>query len=126
MLLNLKTLSNVSFAIPFVLAVLFKIYFMIFFIGLAMIVSLIYHVHDERRLQKMDMVAAFTLIGANLFLCYLFGFAFPYFHLALLFVIFAVYFYIKQNRYNYNLNHSLWHLSSVLITTFCILGYAAK
>ena len=125
-MLNLKTLSNISFIIPLVLAVSLKIYFMIFFIGLAMVVSLVYHVYDERRLQKIDMIAAFMLIGANLFLCYQFGFAFPYFHLALLFVAFAVYFYLKQNKNNYNLNHSLWHLSSVLITISCILGYAAK
>jgi hypothetical protein len=123
MKLGIKEWSNFLFIIPLILALIFRIYVMAFIIALTMIVSLVYHLYREKEWVRFDRVTALTLIIANVVLCFLFKFSFPYFYLALLFVCVAFYFYLSTNRHNFQIYHSLWHLSSVIITIFCLIGY---
>jgi hypothetical protein len=123
MKLGMKGWSNFLFIIPLVFALISRVYVMAIIICLTMIVSLVYHIYREKEWVRFDRVTASTLIIANLVLCYLFRFTFPYFYLALLFVCISFYFYFNTNKKNYQVYHSLWHLSSVLITLFCLMGY---
>ena len=119
----MKIISGFFFAIPFLMSVFYRAYFAAFFIGFSMAASLVYHIYDEKIFGMLDTIAAFMLIGSNLVLCYRFKFAFPYFHFAMAFVIVAFFFYFRQTAENYRLYHSLWHVSSAMITILCILGY---
>ncbi len=124
--ISIKTLSNLLFAVPLFMAVFFRLYYMIFFIGFVLIISSIYHIYDEKMLSWLDTAAAFALIGSNLVLVYLSRFKSPYFYMAMVFVAISFFFYFGQNSDNYSTYHSLWHISSVIITIFCILGYVHR
>jgi hypothetical protein len=119
----MKCWSNFLFIIPLIFALIYGIYVMAIIIFLAMIVSLVYHIYREREWVRLDRVTVSILIIANIYLCYLFKFSFPYFYLALLFVFISFYFYSNTNKKKSQLYHSLWHLSSVIITLFCLIGY---
>ncbi|MFL5754279.1 MAG: hypothetical protein ACJ76F_12785 [Bacteroidia bacterium] len=38
-------------------------------------------------------------------------------------VILSFYFWMRAHKKHYSLNHSLWHVSSVLITTYAVVMY---
>jgi hypothetical protein len=120
---NLIGWSHAAFIIPILLAATHQIYWHGMLLALAVSVSLIFHSRPESVWRKIDPVFAYALIAGNLYLCYVSGFRFPYFEVALLFVGVAFYFYFKGKRGNYVRNHSLWHLASAVITTCCLLAY---
>ena len=123
---NIIVWSHFLFIVPLIFALSFKIYVMAIIITLTMIVSFIYHFYREKNWVRLDRITALILIIANIYLCYLFSFSFPYFYLALLFVCISFYFYFNSNKEDYNIYHSLWHLSCAMITLFCLIGYVNR
>lgn len=124
--MKIKTWSSYFFLIPFVLSLIFKVYFMSFILLAVVLASLLYHLNKEKHYKILDEVFAFILILANIYLCYLFSFSFPYFYLAIVGVVFALFFYFREKRTNYNIYHTLWHIFSVLITIICLIGYYVR
>ena len=118
-----KVWSNVLFLIPAFISLHFEMYLYTFIVTVTMVISMVYHYYDEKRFKTVDMFTANLLIISNLYLCYLFNFAYPYFHIALVFLAVTIYFFYMQHKSRKDLNHALWHISSVAIASFCILGY---
>lgn len=124
MKLKFKVWSNVFFGIPLLLTIYYGLFIHSILISAVIIFSTFFHINNEKKWGILDQTFATGLITYNLYLCYLSDFRQPHFFLALLFVVVAFYFYFKQKKANYDLNHSLWHLSSVVITILCIFAYA--
>ena len=98
MVLEFKKWSNLLFFIPLLIALFSGMYIMSVFIFATMFVSFVFHVHEEKKWKEMDRITAFALIGGNFVLSYLFGFAFPYFYLALFFGGYLSIFTLTQIR----------------------------
>ncbi len=120
---DLKIWSNIVFALPLIISIYYKIYILTALIFTVSLFSVLYHFYNEKKWKLFDAIFSLLIIAYNLYLCYLSNFKFPYFHIALVFAIFSFIFYSKAHKNNYQLNHSLWHLCSSLITIFCILAY---
>ncbi|MCA9487622.1 MAG: hypothetical protein KC516_01535 [Nanoarchaeota archaeon] len=118
MQLKSKVWSNFFFAIPLVIALYQQLFFHSALILSVMIFSSIYHYSEEKKFGIADRIFAYSLIAYNLYLCYLANFRFPYFYLALLFVFVGFYFFFIKKK-----DDSEWHISSALITIFCLLAY---
>ena len=113
-----KVWSNFFFAIPLVLALYHQLFFHSALIMSVIIFSSIYHYSEEKKFGIADRIFAYSLIAYNLYICYLANFKFPYFYLALLFVLIGFYFFFIKKKDDYE-----WHISSALITIFCLLAY---
>ena len=122
---NLIGWSHAAFIVPIILAALSGVYWHGLLLSIAVVVSLIFHAKPESIWRKIDPIVAFALISGNLYLCYISNFRVPYFEIAIFFVFVAFFFYFRGRNGNYNLNHSMWHLASAIITTCCLLGYLA-
>lgn len=118
-----KTRSNIFFLIPLGLAVYFNIYALSVILGFVIIGSLAYHRANEKKRKIQDEIFAIFLMTYNLYLCFLGNFTQPYFIVAMLWVIVALWLYFNETKSNYWRNHSLWHIASAIITSLCILVY---
>jgi len=118
-----KTRSNIFFLLPLGLAVYFHVLILAWILGVAIIFSLLYHLTNEKKWAIVDEVFAICVMTYNLYLCFLGNFTQPYFLLAMIGVILALWFYFKETKSNYERNHSLWHIISAIITSLCILVY---
>ncbi len=116
-----KVWSNLFFIIPLIIALTNQLYIHSLLILMVFIFSTLYHYSNEKKFIIIDKIFAYLLILYNLYLCYLSNFKFPYFLLALLFILKGFYFYFIKKRDNYE-----WHLSCAMITTFCILAYIIR
>ncbi len=121
-----KVWSNIFFLIPFLLSTYYHLFIQSIFILAVTLFSTLFHIHNEKKWNYFDKISATLLISFNFYLLYLSYFKEPYFLLAIFFVIFAFYFYFTQKKSNYNVHHSLWHLSSAIITILCIFAYVAR
>jgi|SRR3989344_837285 len=124
MKLKFKVWSNIFFFIPLILSMYYGIFLHSILISMVIVFSTFFHINNENKWGIIDQTFAVALITYNFYLCYLSGFRQPHFSLALFFVVVAFYFYFRQKKTNYDLNHSLWHLSSITITILCIFAYA--
>jgi len=122
----LKIWSNLAFLVPFFVAVINGLLVYSFVVLVCAVVSTIYHYYDEKRFAILDMITANSLIFSNLVLSYLFNFSFPFFYVAMVFVVIAFYYFFKQHKSNKIYNHAMWHMSSVIITMMCIFGYLGR
>ncbi|MEM6997379.1 MAG: hypothetical protein AAF413_00545 [Patescibacteria group bacterium] len=115
------TLSTLSFLIPVVTALQYKLYAAALVIALATALSTLYHLYDEQNYQKIDKAGARLLILTNF---YMLGHttSFPIFTAAMVLALLAWYYY-ERSIGEYHINHSIWHLLSTAITTLCIYGY---
>jgi hypothetical protein len=118
--LKSKVWSNASFAIPLAIALWHQLFFHAGLILLVCIFSSRYHLSDEKRFGALDRIFTHALIAYNLYLCFLSDFRQPYFSLAALFVLVGFYFFYVKKKDDYE-----WHMSSAIITLFCILAYVA-
>jgi hypothetical protein len=118
MRLKSKVWSNFFFIIPLVIALYYQLFFYSLIIMFVMVFSSIYHYSDEKKFRIEDKIFAYLLIAYNLYLYYLVNFKFPYFYLSLLFVLIGFYFLFFKKKDDYE-----WHISSSLITIFCLLAY---
>ncbi len=113
-----KVWSNLFFIIPFIIAIYYELFFHSLLIILVLVSSSIYHYSNEKKFRIFDKIFAYSLIAYNLYLCYLAKFKFPYFWIALLFMIIGFYFLFIKKKDDYE-----WHISSVIITIFCLFAY---
>ncbi len=117
-----KVWSNLFFLIPFLFSMYYHLFIQSTLIFGVIIFSTLFHINNEKKWGVLDKTSAIALISFNFYLFYLSRFKEPYFLLAVFFVISAFYFYFKQTKSNYDLSHSLWHISSVIITILCIFA----
>lgn len=89
-----------------------------------MISGLAYHLNNEKKYFALDVLISLLLISTNLYYLYLGKFESPFFQLAIIAVITSFYFWAKAQKKDYDFNHSMWHIASILITLYCILAYA--
>lgn len=115
--------SNIPFLLPAIIAVNKGLWGYGLLIVIATVVSLIHHMDTKLDVKTVDQFLASSVILANLYVLYLSGWKQPNFAIALLFVALAFYFFFKAQKTNYELNHGLWHLCSVVITLMCTLAY---
>ena len=120
---HFKTWSSAFFAVPLFIAIYFHVWLTVALLVAVIVASTLYHLSKEERYKQIDIVFAWSLILSNFLICYLGSFTLPYAAITFLLVIPAFYAYDKQ-KYNYDLNHGLWHLFSSLITIFSILTFA--
>ena len=119
-----KVWSNLFYLIPLGFSLYYQIFIQSFLIFSSFIFSILFHINDEKKFVVFDYLFPFLLIFYNIYLCYLSEFKRPYFGIALFFVVVSLYFYFKTDKKTYELNHSLWHFFSAVITVFCILAYS--
>ena len=119
MILNLLTLSNFAYLLPFILAMekgylLYSIpYFLLF------ITSNIYHLnHESEKYRIYDQIFAFGVIAMNTYMMYLsYQNNILQVSTSIIFALVGFYIYfnyakIEKTEYNYEEWHSLWHLVS--------------
>ena len=119
---NYSVWSNFFFLLPLYLSLTQHLYFSALVISFSLVSGIVYHSSRESSFLYVDRAAAWLLILNNLILAYLGDFNRPYFPLALVCLILALYYhYVPGQRKEYAVRHSLWHLFGALITVFCIL-----
>lgn len=126
-ILNLKhnsfaVISNIFFVVPFVLTVIRSDLTYSLLIFLVIISSVLYHAKNKLEYLILDSVMAVILIIRNIYSFYTSVFLSAYFITALVFVFIGFWFYYKSNKEKGGLNHSLWHLSSSIITLMAVLA----
>lgn len=121
--MKLKILTELLFIIPLALALFGGLYLYSLVIAISILTAMLYHLNKEKKYLVIDAIASSTLILTNLYFVYLSNFKYPYFHLALIALVFSFYFWIRAQKKNYDFNHSMWHIASVTITSFCLLAY---
>jgi len=119
----LKVTTSLLFIIPAAVSWFEKIYFYSIIIFFSMISSIAYHLKNEKKYGYLDTITSVSLMTANLYFFYLSGFLFPYNCFIIVISIVSLYFWHTGHKKKYSLNHSLWHILSVIITLCCILSY---
>ena len=121
---NLAIFSSLLFLIPAYFSAEYKLYWHFTILILVILFSIRFHFSGEKNFVRTDKFLAILLMIGNLYLLYLGKFHFFYTSLAIVFVLMA-FFFFKREKINYPLNHSLWHLSSIIITLLCIFASQA-
>ena len=121
---NFNIITSFIFLIPATLSFYNKIYWHFIIILLSSCLSVLFHMNNEKKFVKLDRFFAAALMVSNFYLLYLSGFIFTYTILVVFFVAAGFYFLFKAKTKEYNFNHSLWHISSVMITLLCALAYS--
>lgn len=124
--MKLKILTEILFIIPLALALQERLYWYGIIIILSIISALLYHIYEEKKYFVLDVALSAVLITTNLYFLYLSSFKYPFFHLALIALIASFYFWFRAQKKNYDFNHSMWHVASVMITLFCLLAYSFR
>ena len=126
LILKIKFWSNFLFLLPLLFAVFYKVALYIPIIGTVFIISSIYHYSNEKILVTIDMAFALLLIFANFVLLFMGGILSPFALSALTLALLAGYFYFRQTKHGYDLNHGLFHVFSALISIFSILTFTLR
>ncbi len=123
--MKLKILTQLLFLIPLTLTLFNELYGYSTIIALSIATALLYHLTKEKKFLIHDIIASTALISTNLYYIYLADFPPPYFTIALLALLSSMLFWSRAQKSNYNFNHSMWHISSVVITTMCIIAHTS-
>jgi hypothetical protein len=115
--------TSAFFLIPSVLALFADLPLYSLVIFFTMLSSILYHRHKQSRLFWLDCVMSVSLMLFNFSVLYRSGFRKPFLLLISLMVLISFYFWHRAHKKNYALNHSIWHLASVLITLLCLFAY---
>lgn len=113
---NIVQISNLAFLIPLYLAFIKHDVAYIFILAFLITSSFLYHRSIEIKYFYFDLTAALLLISYNFYQFYGYGFLNTRFLATLVFIFVSFYYYFKSYKQNFDLNHSLWHLVSVIIT----------
>jgi hypothetical protein len=118
-----KFWSNVFHLFPLFLAAMNYLWFYaLVYLGVV-ITSFTYHYKEEKDFVRTDVFLSFVLFFLNIYLVIRGHFWEPYFVIGLGSGVFSLYFYLRQFKNDYNLNHGLWHLFSAGCCYFCILTF---
>jgi hypothetical protein len=96
MVLKAKVWSNASFIVPLILSLIFQIYLLAILLAIIIVFSSLYHHAKEEKYEKIDILFASLLFIADIYMCYLSGFKEPYFALAAVLLVAAVFFHLKS------------------------------
>ncbi len=121
--MRLKILTEFIFLIPLIIAAWAGLYVYTAIISFSMAGGIAYHLYEEKKFFKLDVALSLLLISFNSYYIYLAKFPFSFFYPACVTLTLSIYFWLKAQKTKYDFNHSMWHVSSVLITIFCILAY---
>jgi len=121
--MRLKILTELLFIIPLALALFGGLYLYSLVIAISILTAMLYHLNNEKKYFIADVITSIALLSTNLYFAYLSNFKYPYFHLALIPLVSSFYFWIRAQKKDYDFNHSMWHIASVMITGFCLLAY---
>lgn len=118
-----KVWSNIFFLLPLFFAIQNRIFWYSTVIGVMILVSLFYHLSNEKKYFYRDCLVSTILMTSN-FILLIFGkWLLPFSMITIFFAIIAIYFYTIQFKKNYNLNHGLWHFFSAIVCCFSILTF---
>ncbi len=116
--------SNIFFLIPLFISIFYGLYLYSVIIFIVFIVSFDFHFFNQaKQVYYLDITFSSILMLSNLTLLILGHLLFPYYILAIISALTALYLYFKENKENYYLNHSLWHFFSAIVCIFCLLTY---
>ena len=118
-----KIWTSLLFIIPAIVSFCLHLYLYFGVITLAMLSSVAYHKMKERKFYWLDLVASFILMGFNLAFLLKAKLDLNFWLIPIGFVILSFYFWNKAHKKQYGFNHSLWHIFSMMITTYSVLAY---
>ena len=108
--------------IPLVAALHFGIYLQAFLLIFSAGFSLKYHGNFEKKWEIPDSLFATLVFFYNIYLLFLFRSKLE-FSIPVILVTIAAFFFINREKYNYELNHSIWHILVITGTLLCSLGF---
>ncbi len=120
---QIKFWSNLFFLIPLSVALAYHIYWYALVVGTVLIVSAIFHLRNEKSFGYADTIGAYILMAANLYLLFKGYWIFPYGIGAFISAMIALLFFFRQNKYDYNFNHGLWHIFSAVTSLLSLLSF---
>lgn len=116
-------LTNAAFLVPLAYATAQHQWWYVCILGLATLLSTIYHLSGEQRLRRADVLLAYALITSNFYLIFTEPTPnAPVTIAALTTATVAVWFYLNQKR-NYTTYHSTYHTLSALVCLLCVYAY---
>lgn len=115
--------SNIFFIFPLFLAFFLKVYWYIPLLAFVMFFSMRYHFAKQKRYYPHDHIFALILIISNFYLYFSGGLNEIFAYLIPFFIIMTLSFHYYRKKTMYQGLHALWHLSSALLTSLCILTY---
>jgi hypothetical protein len=120
---QLKFWSNIFFLIPFAFAVSYEVWWYSVIIGIVFIISSYFHFNEEKKLEYVDVASSTTLMASNFILLFKGYWVLPYSMIAIGCAIIAIFFYFRQFKHGYDLNHGLWHIFSAGVSFFCVATF---
>jgi hypothetical protein len=115
--------SNGGFFVPLVLACMWDTWWYAVVLAVSMGLSFVYHVSEEKRFERTDLVCALLLMAANAVLLLRGGLTpVGYTGAAVVVAVLALVVYARQ-RANYGLRHGMYHVLSALVCIFCLLVF---
>ncbi len=115
--------SNVFFLAPLLLSLYLHMYLHALSVCICIVGSTLYHRSGELKMDLTDRYSAIQLICVNMVLLALGGFQYSLVLIITAVVVLAFCFKWLAQHKNYSVWHSMWHLTSVLITLASILSY---
>lgn len=124
-ILQIKFWSNLFFLIPLVFSISHNLYWYSVVIGLVFVVSSYFHLHDEKKIEYIDITTSTILMISNFILLFQGKWIVPYSIIAVLCAIIALGFYFYQHKglRGYNFYHGMWHIFSAAVSFFCVLTF---
>jgi hypothetical protein len=116
--------SNIFFILPLYLSFALKIYWYIPLLAFVIFFSMSYHFAKQKKYYNHDHLLAILLIICNFYLFFSGGFNEIYSYLIPFFIIITLSFHYYRKKTMYQGLHALWHLSSAILTSLCLLTYA--
>ncbi len=120
---QMKFWSNIFFLIPFAYAVSYEVVWYSIVIGIVFIISSYFHFSEEKKLIYVDVVSLTVLMASNLILLFKGYWTLPYSLVAIGCAVIAIFFYSRQFKHGYDLNHGLWHIFSAGVSFFCMATF---
>lgn len=116
--------SNVFFLVPVVFAITNGLYLYVVILSALFIVSFDFHLFNEAKaVYFLDVIFSIFLMISNFVLLFLGHWSLPYSIIAVVSALIALIFYFRRSKYNYYINHSLWHLFSSIVCLSCLLAF---
>ncbi len=119
----IKFWSNIFFIIPFAFAISYKIWWYGIIIGAVFVISSIFHFNKEKKFVFIDVTSSTILMASNFILLFSGHWIVPYSLIAVVCAVIAIFFYFRQYKHGYNLNHGLWHIFSAGVSFFCVATF---
>ena len=116
--------SNLFFLTPFIVAIVYSIYWYAIIVLAVFIISYDFHFFGEaKEVYYLDVLFSSILMLTNCALLFMGHLALPFSALALLSALIALFFYFRRSKHDYFINHSLWHIFSALVCIFCLMTF---